>query len=168
MPLSFIVIAGGASPLSEFFGISIGVFFPFAFVWMWLFVCFIISRMGWIRFASAYPSHYRPPGRSFTVPAATFGTIRIRYNNVIRGVSTEVGLYLYLFFLFRAFHPPFTLPWSSIERVETCSFLWSRGYILHVSDDIGSFQMYIGHELAKELNRYVPHLLPPNDLAMIE
>jgi hypothetical protein len=161
MPISSIVIAGGVNPLPELFGVSIGVFFPFAFVGMWIFVCFIISRMGWIRFATAYPSHYRPPGRSFSVPAATFGGAGARYSNVVRAVATEVGLYLYSFLLFRAFHPPFTLPWSSIDRVEAYSFLWSRGYMLHIKDEAGSFQMHVGHKLADELRRFVPHLFPP-------
>jgi len=166
MPLSFIVIAGGVSPLPELFGISVGAFFPFAFVGMWIFACFIISRMGWIRFARAYPSHNRPSGISFSVRAATFGTAGARYNSVVRAVATEVGLYLYAFLLFRAFHPSFTLPWSSIERVEPYSYLWSRGYILHIRDGIGSFQLHVDHKLAKELSRFIPHLLPPDQLAV--
>ena len=165
MPLSFVVIAGGVSPLPEFFGVSIGLLFPFAFVGMWIFVCFIISRMGWIRFATAYSSDYRPRGRSFSVPSVAFGATGTRYSSVVRAIPTEVGLYLYAFFLFRAFHPPFNLPWSSIERVEPYSFLWNRGYILHIRDEAGSFQMHVGSKSLHEFNRFNSNLLPPEQLA---
>ena len=160
--MSFVstVIAGGVSPLPEWLGISIGVLFPFAFAGIWIFASFTISRMGWIRFATAYPSHVRPSGRSYSVPGATFGVLGIRYRSVVRAVVTEAGLYLHVFFLFRAFHPPFTLPWSSIERVEPYFFLWTRGYVLHIRDSVGSFQMHVGHALEQELRRFVPHLMP--------
>ena len=155
MPHSFSVIAGGVAHLPELFSL----------VGMWIVVCFIISRMGWIRFATAYPSHYRPPGRVYSVPVVTFGKAGALYRSSVRAVVTEVGLYLYAFWLVRAFHKPFTLPWSSIERVELCASLWKPGYILHIRDGVGSFQMHVGHELAKELIRYVPHHFPPNQPA---
>ena len=106
----------------------------------------------------AYPSHGRPHGRRYPVSAATFGAVGTRYNSVVRAVTTEAGLYLHVVFLFRAFHPPFTLPWSSIERVEPYSFLWTQGYVLHVRDEVGSFQMHVGRAMAPELGRFVPHL----------
>ncbi len=154
------LIAGGVSPLPEMFGISIGVFFPFFFVGLWLFVCFVISRLGWHQFAVAYSSPIRPPGSSRSVPGAAFGVAgAARYNSVVRAIPTDEGLYLYTFILFRAFHQPFTLPWSSIERVERYTMLWTRGYILHVRDRVGGFSMHVRDGIEPELRRHIPSLI---------
>lgn len=154
------LLAGGVSPLPEIFGISIGAFFPFFFVGLWLFVCFVISRLGWNQFAVVYASPTRPPGRSWSVPGAGFGVAgAARYNSVVRAIPTDEGLYLYTFILFRAFHHPFTLPWSSIERVERYQMWWTRGYILHVRDGVGSFSLHVPDSLEPELRRYLPSLI---------
>lgn len=161
MSFAQIVIAGSSvSPLPEWLGISFGVVFPFFFVGMWLFVSFMLASHGWVRFATAYRCDTRPVGSSFSVPYASFGALGPRYNGVVRAVVTQSGLYLYNFILFRAFHHPFILPWSSIERVERYSFLWSGGYDLHIRDGVGSFQMRIRDSLATELRVFVPHLFP--------
>ncbi|MFM2170020.1 MAG: hypothetical protein RI957_249 [Verrucomicrobiota bacterium] len=161
MLLLHAVILGNLSPLPEFFGRSLGVLFPFIFVGMWILFCFTGSRLGWMRFARAYPPRCKPLGRSVSVAAVTFGTVGLRYNSVVRSVATEQGLHLSVCIFFRAFHPPFTLPWSSIERVEPYSYWWSRGYIFHIRDEVGSFQMHVGREQAEELGQLIPHLFSP-------
>jgi hypothetical protein len=163
---SIIIIADTASPLPDSIGKYIGIFFPFAFVGMWIFISFIISRFGWIRFTRKYPSQGRPPGRVYSVPMVTFGMTGIAYRGIARAVATETGLYIYLMLLFRAFHPPFILPWSSIEKIVPYSNLWTRGYIIQIRNGAGSFQMYVSQDLEQELSRFIPHLLPSNPPAM--
>lgn len=159
MPEMPIIVAGGVSPLPEVWSVSLGAFFPFFLVGMWLFVSWIIARGGWCRFAAAYGTKTRPAGRSVSIPGVTFGPPGgARYNSVVRAVLTEDGLYLYPWILFRAFHPPFLLPWSSIDRMEPYSLLWTRGHIVHVRDHVGTFRMYVREALATELRDRLPQL----------
>lgn len=156
MKLFSIIIAGGVSPLPEIFGVSLGVFFPFFFVGLWLFLSFVISHLGWRRFALTHPCDHRPSGPSHSIPFATFGTPVARYNNVVRTVATDGGLYLYLFILFRAFHKPFLLPWQSIVRTEPYSFLSFRGHILHIRDAAGSGRLLVRDSLYQQIAPNLP------------
>ena len=154
------IIAGTSESLfPSWFGTAVGVAFPFIFVGMWLFISSMLARMGWVHFAAAYGCETRPIGTSHKVPFACFGGHGARYNGVVRAVVTESGLYLYNFILFRAFHHPFVLPWSSIERAEPYSLLWSRGYTLYIQDSVGTFQMKIRDSLAAEIQQHAPHIL---------
>jgi len=138
----------------------IGTAIPFLFVGMWIFVCFVGSRLGWGRFSSTYPCDSRPTGTSYSVPVATFRSDLIRYSGIIRVIASSGGMYFYNFILFRAFHRPFILPWSCIERIECYSWLWTRGYILHIRDSVGTFKPRVEESFAQEIYRYAPHLLP--------
>lgn len=121
------VIVDGLPRSLDWHVISIGVLIPFTFVGMWILGIFFISRMCWIRFAEAYSAGNRPLGRSY--PVYLLSLPGVRYKSVVRAIFNESGVYRYIFILCRAFHPPFMLPWSSIERVEPYSYLWTRGYV---------------------------------------
>ncbi|WP_395740870.1 hypothetical protein [Prosthecobacter sp.] len=133
--------------------------FPCFFVGMWLLVTFIISRSGWARFGEAYPCPERPSGTSYAAPFARFGTAGARYNNVVRAVATEGGLYLRPVIFFRAFHTPFLLPWSSIKQIDHIDRWFVKGYHLQIQDPVGSFQIRFKSSIEGELRRYVPKLL---------
>lgn len=133
--------------------------FPFFFVGMWLLVTFIISRSGWARFGEAYRCPERPSGTSYAVPFAMFGSFGARYNNAVRAVATEGGLYLRPIIIFSAFHPPFLLPWSSIQRIEHLDRWFIKGYHLRIQDSVGSFQLRLRPAFESELRRYVPALM---------
>src|SRR6266404_3585283 len=127
--------------------------FPLFFVGMWVFVSFVISRMGWNAFAERYPAETRPTGTAYSSPSTWFGIFLARYGNVVRVVFTDAGVYFYALFLFRAFHRPFLVPWESVKRVERKKiFLWSR-YRLDIEDAAGEIHVIlplsIEHDLLK-------------------
>jgi hypothetical protein len=93
------------------------------FVAMWGLMPMLISRAsGWALLAE----QYRFPD-TFTGSTWTFqkGQMRwlVGYNNCLTVGADPRGLYLKMFFLFRAAHPPLFIPWRDISYV-TKKFLW--------------------------------------------
>jgi len=111
------------------------------FTGIWFFVSFNISYMGWRAFAKRYPAPIRPAGTVYTSPATRFGNFFARYGNVIQIIFAETGVYFYVVFLFRPFHPPFLLPWGSVKNIEKKTLLfWSR-YQMNVEDLAGKIRV---------------------------
>jgi len=91
-----------------------GVFFPVFFIGLWLFISFVISRIGgWNSLASSYRAQQPFFGTILRFQAASFrfGT---NYNGCLNfGANTE-GLHLAPMVIFRAFHAPLFMPWSEV------------------------------------------------------
>ncbi|WP_395751044.1 hypothetical protein [Prosthecobacter sp.] len=153
LPCNVVVASQPASPEDAWILLA----FPFFFIGMWLLITFIISRTGWVRFARAYPCPTRPPGTTYVSPYASFSGAR--YSSVVSGVATEGGLYLRAVLIFSAFHTPFLLPWSSVTRIEHLDGWLIKGWLLHVKDSVGSFQIRFRPAFEGELRRYVPVLM---------
>lgn len=133
---------------------------PFIFVGGWFVVGFVISRLGWSSFATAHGDASRPPGPAYTSPHTQFGDWRASYNNVVRVVPCERGLWICVMFLFRAFHPPFLLPWRSVVRVQRLSGWFIRGYRVHVEDDsAGTIKIHLWSGFKEALAQFRPDLL---------
>jgi hypothetical protein len=117
--------------------------FPVFFIGVWMFVSFIISRMGWSSFAERYPALTRPRGMAYRSPSTWFGSFFARYGNVVHVMFTEAGIYFYTSFLFRAFHSPFLVPWESVKHVEKKRVLfWSR-YRIDIQDSGGEIHVIL-------------------------
>ena len=129
-------------------------FFPLFFLSMWITVTFIISHMGWRSFSRRYPARSRPAGRVYASPASWFGNIFASYRNVVRVIFTDAGIYFYAMFLFRAFHPPFLVPWESVRRVEKKDGFFRRGYRLDIEDAAGQIHVLLPRNAADDLFRY--------------
>ncbi len=129
-------------------------FFPVFFVGMWLFVSFIISQTGWRSFSNRYPVRTRPPGRVYVSPSSRFGNIFASYRNVIRVVFTDAGVYFYVSFLFRAFHPPFLVPWASVRRVEKQDGIFCKRYRLDIEDAVGEMHVLLPKKIEDDLSKY--------------
>jgi hypothetical protein len=117
--------------------------FPVGFVGLWLLVGFAVSRGGWHRFASRHPAPSRTPGRCHTAPWASFGSVFSSYRNVVRVVFTDAGIHVHALFLFRAFHRPFLVPWTSVRRVERQDRVRFRGYRIDVEDVAGEIHLLL-------------------------
>ena len=87
---------------------------PLFFVGIWLFVMFIISRVGgWSTLAGYYRTDQPFFGTLFRFQSASLraGT---NYNGCLNfGANTE-GLYMVPMLIFRGFHAPLFIPWSEI------------------------------------------------------
>ena len=87
--------------------------FPFLFVGGWVFVSWLIAKMGgWSRLAEAYRCTNAFEGSSFRCQSGGVG--KASYSNILTVGGDNDGLYLALLFLFRPFHPPLYIPWSEI------------------------------------------------------
>jgi len=128
--------------------------FPLFIVAVWIFVSFLISNCGWSRFADRYGALERPAGRSFGAPSAHFGFVFGSYRNVVRVIPTDRGLYFYTIFLFRAFHRPFILPWTSIRSITEAKSLFILRLRIKIEDEAGSIQMWLPSSFAEALQRF--------------
>jgi hypothetical protein len=128
-------------------------FLPFFFVGMWLLVSFIISQFGWRSFSSRYPAHIRPSGIAYNSPSSWFGILG-HYHNVVRVVFTDAGVYCYVLFLFRAFHPPFLVPWESVRRVEKKDGFFGSYYWVEIENDAGRVRLRLPAKIEDDLSRY--------------
>ena len=129
-------------------------FFPIFFVGMWVLVCFIISHMGWRSFSARYAMQTRPPGRVYASPSSWFGSIFASYRNVVRVVFTDAGIYFYAMFLFRAFHPPFLVPWASVRRVEKKDGFFCQRYRVDIEDAAGEIHVLLPTKVEDDLFRH--------------
>jgi hypothetical protein len=127
--------------------------FPFFFVGMWLIVSFVISHLGWRSFSRRYSSQVRPAGIAYNSPSSWFGILG-HYHNVVRVVFTDTGVYFYVMFLFRAFHPPFLVPWESVKRVEKKDGFFGSYYWLEIANDAGRVRLRLPGRIEHDLLRY--------------
>jgi len=135
-------------------GHELWLIFPFFFVGMWVFVSFVISRMGWNAFATRYPAETRPTGTAYNSPSTWFGFFLARYGNVVRVIFTEAEVYFYPLFLFRAFHRPFLVPWESVRRVERQKVLFSSRYRVDIEDEAGEIHVILPLRVEQDLLKY--------------
>jgi len=87
---------------------------PIAIVAWFAFVTAVIAQLGgWARLAERYRTELPRPDNA----RLTSGRMRwmTGYNSVLYVGWTDAGLYLSVFPLFRAGHPPLLVPWSDVE-----------------------------------------------------
>lgn len=123
------------------------------FVGIWLLISFIVSRAGWQAFAKRYPARIRPAGSSYSSQASGFGGFG-RYNNVVRVVFADAGLYFYVMFLFRAFHSPFLVPWESVKCIQKKDGFFGSYYWMEIADAAGSIRLRLPRKIERDLSRY--------------
>jgi hypothetical protein len=157
MTIFFVVIASAKNPRTMGFETLL---FPLIFVSLWMVIGYVVARSGWSSFASRYASRLIPNGVGYRSPHATLGDSFSRYSNAITLVPTDSGIHFSVLFLFRAFHPPFLLPWSSLRRVERLDGIFIRGYLLHIQDSAGSMRIRVKDSFRTALERFAPQLLP--------
>jgi hypothetical protein len=139
------------APINPALGIPL---FAGFFVCLWLFVGFIVSRMGWSTFAQRYPSFSRPLGESFNCPAAWFRSPFSSYKNVVRVVFADSGVYVYAFILFRAFHPAFLIPWEKVAGIKTKKILWMGYDVLEIRDGSDEMNIRLSRRALAEYQRH--------------
>lgn len=80
-----------------------------------------------------------------------------RYGNVVRVIFTNEGIYFSVSFLFRAFHPPFLVPWESVTRAEkTTRFFWPC-YRIDIADAAGKIHVILPEKIESDLQRFRKH-----------
>jgi hypothetical protein len=135
----------------DFWPISI---FLFCFVYIWLLI-FLITRQfsGWRSFAERYPAQVRPTGSTYTASKYWVGKMPF-YKNCVRIIFTDAGVYFYMRFFFRLFHPPFLLPWESVKRIEKVHGFFGSRYLLKIEDAVTRVQLELPEKVEHDLSRY--------------
>jgi hypothetical protein len=128
--------------------------FAFFFVVLWVCVSFVISRMGWHSFAERYPAQNKPMGAAYNSPSSWFATIFASYRNVVRVVFTEAGIYFSVMFPFRAFHPPFLVPWASVKRVERKDGVFVSRLRIDIEDNCGEIHVMLPIKVERDFYTY--------------
>lgn len=124
------------------------------FAGTWLGATFLISRFGWTGFAKRYRSPERPPGESFHATHFRFRLFLAGYRNAVKVVPAEAGLHVRTVFLFRAFHDPFLIPWSSVRRIEQRSGWFLGGSFVEVEDPAGTIRLMLPQAFAARASRF--------------
>lgn len=137
----------------------VAVFFPFAFAGAWLFAAFFMSRSGWRAFARRYPADAGPRETVCRSPLTRFGNILTTYRNLVCVVFSETGIHFSVLFLFRPFHAPFLLPWSSVQRIEKTSGLFGPRYCLEITDPAGRIKVWLPLTAEPLLSQYARALM---------
>ena len=114
-------------------GIPIAILFPFFFVGMWCFVCFIISRFGWSAWAEIYRCDRQLQGKSYSGRSGQFN-FQGCYNRALNVVLCEEGIGLSVMLPWRVGHPPLLLPWSKVVGVEEKNYFFFRILQITISD----------------------------------
>lgn len=111
-------------PTSEF-----PLWFPFAFLGLWLLVSTILSELsGWRRLADRFAAGSRPAGQRLRRQVTGVGLTG--ENGVTGLIVTPEGLYLYAHPLFRFRRPPVLVPWPEVRYVGERRMLWRRTRVL--------------------------------------
>jgi hypothetical protein len=127
---------------------------PLAFVGLWLFVGWILSRVsGWAALAERFPASERPQGRKLHRQVVSMGPVG--EDGVTGMLVSSRGLYLYAMFLFRFGRRPLLLPWHAVAFVAEKKLLWWRSYDL----DLGGLTTVRVKE--KAFREIAPHLGRP-------
>src|SRR4051812_4798363 len=115
--------------------------FPLSFVALWVGVIFILSHTGWRNFAERYPVSPATAGAVYLARRAQFASLLGSYRNVAQVRFTEAGMHFSVLFLFRPFHSPFLLPWTSVKKVEPRDFLFVHWLRITIDDTCGTIRM---------------------------
>jgi len=96
--------------------------FPAAFIGLWVFVMFLLSRMsGWKQLARYYAHDGAAPenlrrGQSASIGLSTW--FPVRYRATLNVGAGDGALYLRPMVLFRLFQPALSIPVGDVSRVE--------------------------------------------------
>ncbi|HEX4129980.1 MAG TPA: hypothetical protein VHZ24_08045 [Pirellulales bacterium] len=91
----------------------------------WCAMLVVLARAGgWAALARRYRRLGAPQGKRLAMQSARFGWID--YNRCLTFWIAADGLYLSVWPMFRAGHPPLLLPWTSLELLKVRDNWWRR------------------------------------------
>jgi hypothetical protein len=105
---------------------------PFLIVGLWLLMSAVFAMIsGWLSLSSRFRATERPEGTKIIGQVKRMGIVP--ENRVTHIIVSERGLYLYVSFLFRAFHPALLIPWSEVRLVRVQEGLWWHNFELDLA-----------------------------------
>lgn len=129
-------------------------FFLF-FVTAWIAICLILSRFsGWSHLADTFRLTQPFTGRKWRFRSASFRRFT-SYSNALTIGASSAGLYLAVFPLFRAGHPPLLIPWQHVRKLPPTGMAFFLT-VLEVGPDFPvrvSMSKWLVQSIEKELGR---------------
>jgi len=111
----------------------LAVLLPVVFVAMWAGVLAMLSHMsGWSQLAALYRAQRPPAGRCILMSGGKIGDVW--YRGCLTIYTSDQGLYVSVWPIFRFREPPLFIPWSAIRNRRQTRWLWTR----MIEFDIGS------------------------------
>jgi hypothetical protein len=109
------------------------IFFPFFFVGMWCFACFMISRFGWSTWAESFRCDRELVGKNYRGRSGRFN-LQGSYKGVLNVVLCNEGIGLSVMLPWRVGHPPLLIPWSKVTGVEGKNYFLFKLLQVTISD----------------------------------
>lgn len=101
------------------------VLFLVFFVVVWLFACFILSRIGgWEKLARIYRYDVKFSGERWRFRSCKMNGYT-NYNNCITFGTNQAGLYMKILPLFHFHHPPLLIPWQDIRKEKVAGIVFN-------------------------------------------
>jgi hypothetical protein len=102
-----------------------GILLTLAFVGMWFGVLALLSQMSdWPKLAAAFRAERPPSGRCLPFQGGKIGGVW--YRGCLTIYTSQHGLYVSVWPIFRFREPPLFIPWSAIRNRRERRYLWSR------------------------------------------
>ncbi len=105
--------------------IIIIVAFPIVFIGMWLFVTFILSKIGWAKLLT----HYEHASSNFDgdeIGTAGGRINGVNYNGILELKANHHGLHIVPIKIFSYFHPPVMIPWGDIRKGNEINLMFTK------------------------------------------
>jgi hypothetical protein len=117
-----------------------------------LFLTFLVSRLGWSAVADAYPEISDASGKSWWFQYAKINIVD--YRSCVFFTTNQKGLSLSTLFAFRLGHSPIFIPWSDISIENSNSFFLPESRIR--TKRLPTLPIAISSQLAQEIEASRP------------
>jgi hypothetical protein len=102
-----------------------------SFLVVWTLTCNLISLLGWSDLARQHSAFSPATGTRFSGQSITIGKLG-NYNGCITIHTSESGMHLAVFPIFRIGHPPLYLPWSVVRLLKTQQGLFGQRFLYDI------------------------------------
>ena len=127
--------------------------------WWCLTLLFISHACGWRALAQRHPAGAAPPaGVTYRFRNGRLQPFGGQYRNCLNVTLAREGLYVVPMFLFRPFHRPLLLPWSSVDGTAERRFIGLRSLEVRIRSGERTLTLYLPDGAAAFL---APLRLPP-------
>lgn len=135
---------------SFFIILPVAIFLVF-FAAIWIFVSFILSRVGgWEKLAQVYRYDGEFKGERWRFRSCRMNGF-VNYNNCLTFGANPEGLYINILPMFLFRHPPLLIPWSEIKEEKTKGIIFEYRELSFAG--VPNVKMRINASLAEELRR---------------
>lgn len=144
------ILAAARDPVSDFLKANWWALPVFVVLWGWFIISLVARLSGWSLLAERYRANAPSEGEQWR-----FQSVQMRYmshyNNCLTFGADAQGLYIGMFFLLRAGHPPLLIPWGDLE-IQPNKRFFVNGYDLRFRQ-VPDVYMWVRQSLGEKILR---------------